>query len=89
MKEQVSFYRSLYRSDPGIKFEIKEENYPTLSEKDYELLNKPITQQEVYGAIMDMSRNKAPGPDGMPVEIYQLPVGRDWGSDVQSVRKSV
>jgi mannosylglycoprotein endo-beta-mannosidase len=30
-----------------------------------------FSEQEVYDAIFQMEKNKAPGPDGFPAEFYQ------------------
>jgi hypothetical protein len=35
------------------------------------VLNEPFTEEEVKAAINGMVKNKAPGPDGIPVEFYQ------------------
>lgn len=34
-------------------------------------MDNPITEEEVARAISHMKKNKAPGPDGFPVEFYQ------------------
>jgi hypothetical protein len=36
-----------------------------------EELVKPFSEREVQPAIFEMEHNKAPGPDGFPVEFYQ------------------
>jgi hypothetical protein len=34
-------------------------------------LNEPFSQEEVKIALDNMVKNKAPGPDGIPVVFYQ------------------
>jgi hypothetical protein len=36
------------------------------------VLNTTTHQKEVFDAIMQMEKNKAPGPDGFPAEFYQV-----------------
>ena len=41
-----------------------------LTEQQKKELEKPITKKELRNAIQSMDTNKAPGPDGIPVEFY-------------------
>jgi len=43
-----------------------------VSEEENEVLVAPFSEEEVKMAIFDMEHNKAPGPDGFPVEFYQF-----------------
>jgi hypothetical protein len=36
------------------------------------VLNTTTHQKEVFDAIMQMEKNKAPGPDGFPAKVYQV-----------------
>ena len=42
----------------------------TLTEQEKTLLEKEVTQAEIYNAIKSMNVNKAPGIDGIPIEFY-------------------
>ena len=44
---------------------------PQISSEENEILIADFTEKEVYEAIMQMKKNKAPGPDGFPAEFYQ------------------
>jgi hypothetical protein len=35
------------------------------------VLNEPFSKEEIQSAINSMVKNKASGPDGIPVEFYQ------------------
>ena len=41
-----------------------------LSDEDCNLLEKEISENEVYNAITNMNKNKSPGIDGLPIEFY-------------------
>ena len=41
-----------------------------LSEADNLDLCRPITEEEIEDVVMSMPRDKAPSPDGIPVEFY-------------------
>jgi hypothetical protein len=45
---------------------------PQLSQEENNILTADFTEKEVHGAIMQMEKNKAPGPDGFPAEFYQF-----------------
>jgi hypothetical protein len=43
-----------------------------LSHQENRILIAELTYKEVHDAIMQMEKNKAPGPDGFPTEFYQF-----------------
>lgn len=44
---------------------------PTLSINDKEVLYAPITIEELQAVVKEFKNNKAPGRDGLPVEVYK------------------
>jgi hypothetical protein len=52
---------------------IKSENndIPQLSSEENRILTDNFTKKKVHAAIMQMEKNKAPGPDGFLAEFYQ------------------
>jgi len=48
-----------------IYFEINLNNSPTWD------INDPITMDEIQNTVLDMQNNKAPGPDGIPIEFFK------------------
>jgi hypothetical protein len=34
-------------------------------------LNEPFSEEEIQGAVNSMVKNKAPGPDRIPIDFYQ------------------
>ena len=51
--------------------ESRTEDVPQLSAADNDILVAPFSEKEVFDAIAQMKNNKAPGPDGFPVEFYK------------------
>jgi hypothetical protein len=47
-------------------------NLETVSESDNEDLCKPFSESEIKEALFQMDRNKAAGPDKIPIEFYQI-----------------
>ena len=71
LKEQTCFYRELYRSDEGVAFTLSpapEEN--RLSEAERIWTDTPITQDELFDAVMTLKGGKVPGIDGLSIEFY-------------------
>jgi hypothetical protein len=43
-----------------------------VTEQETEFLMAKFTEKEIHDAVFQMEPNKAPGPDGFPVEFYQF-----------------
>ena len=67
---QRQFYEELYHKNEAISFEMPEYNVPKLNCEESALLDQQITQQEIEQVIKEMARNKTPGTDSFPVEMY-------------------
>jgi hypothetical protein len=44
---------------------------PQVSDEENSILSADFIEKEVYEAVMQMKKNKAPRPDGFPAEFYQ------------------
>jgi hypothetical protein len=42
-----------------------------VTEQENEELTKPFLEEEIRDALFQMERNKAAGPDGLPIEFFQ------------------
>jgi hypothetical protein len=57
----------------GISLEESQiSDIPQVSREENEILTREFTESEVREAVFQMEHNKAPGPDGFPVEFYQV-----------------
>lgn len=75
LKECCKFYKELYSSqrieDDCIESYVEKTEIPTLNNKDRELCDTDITEEEVYEAIRNLKNNKSPGIDGITPEFYK------------------
>jgi hypothetical protein len=75
LEHATIFYKKLF--GPGEGNILKLSNniwlpHEKLNFDDNLVLNEPFSEDEVKFALDRMVKNKAPGPDGIPVEFYQV-----------------
>jgi hypothetical protein len=70
----TSFYRGLFGPGEGNGFSLDsglwDEGDIVTDEENGELI-KPFFEEEIKKALFMMEKNKAVGPNGMPIEFYQ------------------
>jgi hypothetical protein len=74
LEHATTYYKSLFGPAPGNIFEFNHdmwESHEKINDVDNEILSKPFTMEEVKDALFSMKKNKAPGPDNIPIEFYQ------------------
>ena len=75
LKTYISeYYKSLFGAPSNGDITLDESrvnDIPQLSSSENNILIADFTELEVYEAVMQMEKNKAPGPDGFPAEFYQ------------------
>jgi len=70
----TKYYKDLFGSSQRNNFSLDESqinDIPQINEEENKQLIEEFTEKEVREAIFQMKHNKAPGPDGFPVEFYQ------------------
>lgn len=70
-----AFYSTLYSSEVVLdrhacKQFLENLNLPKLPEEDKNLLEEPLTLEELHSAAKSLKKGKSPGPDGIPPELY-------------------
>jgi hypothetical protein len=74
LEHATNFYKNLFGPvhDTGVR--LRDDTWgenEKLSEEDRINLDRSFSEQEIYDTICQMEKNKAAGPDGIPVEFYQ------------------
>lgn len=77
------FYEDLYKSEysplnsSGKQKEFLDKlHFPTLTEEAKTDLDKHLCVEELSEAMKGLSSGKAPGPDGLPIELYKTFAGK-------------
>ena len=73
-KHATEFYKELFGPASGNLCRLKEnmwEPNEKLSNIDNFILTRPFSETEIKNALFSMKKNKAPGPDNMPIEFFQ------------------
>ena len=75
MKEIRQFYSQLYKtqnmSDHLLDNYLGDIVFPKITREDKDMLNLPISLEEIEIVVRQMKRQKCPGLDGLPIEFYQ------------------
>ena len=80
LKAQKDFYYKLFSVD-NLEHQksvsdcmnyINAYSIPCISKTSKEICDADITMQEIEDAVKGLANNKAPGPDGLPGEFYQV-----------------
>ena len=50
---------------------FKKFNLSRLNQEETEIMNNPITSNEIEAVIKNLPKNESPGPDGFTREFYQ------------------
>ncbi|WKA03651.1 hypothetical protein VitviT2T_021750 [Vitis vinifera] len=70
-KEILHYFKKLYLSHPGESWRVEGIDWSPISEKSASKLDSPFFEVEIYNAIFQLDRNKAPGPDGFTIAVFQ------------------
>ncbi|RVW49857.1 LINE-1 reverse transcriptase-like [Vitis vinifera] len=64
-------FKELLSEDMGWKADIGSLQLDQISQEEAEMLERPFTEEEIQGALMEMNGDKAPGPDGFTLAFWQ------------------
>lgn len=70
----TGYYKDLFGPEPEYNIKLDPSiwaNCNILNEADNEILCQPFSEAEIKAALSQMVKNKAPGPDKIPIEFYQ------------------
>jgi len=70
----TEFYKKLFGPAQGNAFPLSEDLWDAnerVTEEDNIMLTKPFSETEIKAALFQMERNKAAGPNKIPIEFYQ------------------
>ncbi|CAM6090846.1 unnamed protein product [Calypogeia fissa] len=83
------FFINILDSSQGISefhFErVLVEQKSRISDADRQLMEDPLTLVELFSAAKELAKNKAPGPDGVPMEFFVL----NWPTVGAAVHKAL
>jgi mannosylglycoprotein endo-beta-mannosidase len=75
LKHYISeYYKNLFGPPPPsscVMVESMNHDIKKISAEENAILIADFTMEEVKKAVMQMEKNRAPGPDGFPAEFYQ------------------
>ena len=70
-EEILLYFEKLYASPIGESWSIEGLDWSPISEESAISLDAPFTEEEISKAIFQMDRDKAPGPDGFTIAVFQ------------------
>ncbi|RVX13392.1 Transposon TX1 uncharacterized 149 kDa protein [Vitis vinifera] len=70
-EEIVNFFRNLYSKPEGDSWKIEGIDWAPISEESVVWLDRQFSEKEVRKAVFQLNKEKAPGPDGFTIAVYQ------------------
>ncbi|RVW55793.1 LINE-1 retrotransposable element ORF2 protein [Vitis vinifera] len=70
-EEIVNFFGNLYSKPEGDSWKIEGIDWAPISEESAIWLDRPFSEEEVRMAVFQLNKEKAPGPDGFTLAVYQ------------------
>ncbi|RVX17353.1 hypothetical protein CK203_003781 [Vitis vinifera] len=72
IKEEIlRYFEKLYTSPSGESWRVEGLDWSPISGESAVRLESPFTEEEICKAIFQMDRDKAPGPDGFTIAVFQ------------------
>ena len=70
-EEILLYFKKLYSSPPGESWRVKGIDWSPISGESASRLDSPFSEEEIFTAIFQLDRDKAPGPDGFTIVAFQ------------------
>ena len=70
-EEILLYFKKLYLSPPGELWRVEGIDWSPISEESASRLDSPFSEVEIYIAIFQLDRDKASGPDGFTIAVFQ------------------
>ncbi|RVW63564.1 Transposon TX1 uncharacterized 149 kDa protein [Vitis vinifera] len=70
-EEILLYFKKLYSSPPGKSWRVEGIDWSPISEESASRLDSPFAEAEIFNAIFQLDRDKAPGPDGFTIAVFQ------------------
>ncbi|RVX10571.1 putative ribonuclease H protein [Vitis vinifera] len=72
IKEEIlRYFEKFYTSPSGESWRVEGLDWSPISGESAFRLESPFTEEEIFKAIFQMDRDKAPGPDGFTIAVFQ------------------
>ncbi|RVW70916.1 Transposon TX1 uncharacterized 149 kDa protein [Vitis vinifera] len=72
IKEEIlRYFEKLYASPSGEPWRVEGLDWSPIFGESASRLESPFTEKEIFKAIFQMDRDKAPGPDGFTIAVFQ------------------
>ena len=72
LQQQRKFYQQLYMRDDTIHFNLVNTTDIKITDQQHSDFQQEFTLHELSNAVRRMRNDKAPGPDGIPIEVYKV-----------------
>ncbi|RVX23461.1 Transposon TX1 uncharacterized 149 kDa protein [Vitis vinifera] len=71
IEEILLYFKKLYSSPPGESWRVEGIDWSPISEESASRLDSPFSEEEIFNAIFQLDRDKAPTPDGFTITVFQ------------------
>ena len=70
-EEILLYFEKLYSGPIGESCRVEGLDWSPISEESASRMDSPFTEEEISTAIFQLDRDKAPGPDGFTIAVFQ------------------
>ena len=71
IKEEILYFEKLYSSPSRESWRVEGLDWSSISGESAFRLDSPFTEEEIFKVIFQLDRDKAPGPDGFTIAVFQ------------------